>query len=90
MKRFLASITLASSLTLGVIGILQADVLSGQSVTDRYLSGQLDTRLTELGTNLQTGDFFPTWKKTQETGVRLHCVRTLIARGVKNTAQCSR
>lgn len=78
------------AVTLGVIGILQADVLSGQSVTDRFLSGALDTRMTELGTNLQTKEFMPQWYKTQIDGIRRHCAFTLVTRGVKDTKSCSR
>lgn len=84
--------TLLSTLavTMTVIGIAQADMLSGQSVTDRFLSGALDTRLEELGTNLQTGEKMPQWKMTQLAGVKLHCVRTLVWRGVKDTSICKR
>ena len=90
MNKIITSLTLASSLTFGVMGIIQADVLPGQSVTDRFLSGALDARLTELGTNKQTGEFFPQWKKTQVEGVRRHCTFTLVARGVKDTKACAR
>lgn len=85
MKHILAS----AVLTLGVVGILQADLLSGASVTDRYISGALEPRLQELGTNPQTGVFTPQWRKTQEEGVKRHCRFTLLARGVLDTsAKC--
>lgn len=87
MKHLIASILITGSM-LGVIGIIEADVLTGKSVTDAYLSGQLEDRLQELGTNKQTGVFEPLWRKRQEDGVRLHCTRTLLARGAKSAEKC--
>lgn len=83
----LSTILLTGSM-LTVMGIAQADVLTGRSITDAYVSGQLEDRLQELGTNKQTGVFEPLWRKRQEDGVRLHCTRTLLARGAKSAEKC--
>lgn len=79
MQKLLASLALASSLTFGVVGVLQADAWT--NATDRYMSGQLESRLQELGTNKQTGVFTPQWRLTIEEGVKRHCRFTLAARG---------
>lgn len=59
-----------------------ADTLTGRSITDDFVTGKLDTRLNDLGTNYQTKVFQPIWYKTQLDGIRLHCARTLHSRKV--------
>jgi hypothetical protein len=86
MRTLYATLTVVSQLTLGVVGILQADAWT--DTTNRYLSGQLEPRLQELGTNKQTGVFTPMWRKTQEEGVKRHCRNVLLARGVADTSKC--
>lgn len=77
-------------ITLSVFAIAQADMLTGQSVTDRYITGKLDTRIEELGTNKASGEKMPQWKQTIKDGVARHCRFTLVARGVKDTSSCTR
>lgn len=81
----LSTILLTGSM-LTVMGIAQADVLTGRSITDAYVSGQLEDRLQELGTNKQTGVFEPIWRKRQEDGVKRHCRFTLLYRGVTDAS----
>lgn len=80
----------AASVALGLFGILRADMLTGQSVTDRYISGALDERLEELGTDKITDTKVPEWKQIQEGGVQMHCARTLVARGVPYNPKCGK
>lgn len=54
---------------------------SWTSTTERYITGQLESRLIELGTNKQSGDYNAQWRAMQEYGVRKHCARTLHAQG---------
>ncbi len=75
MNRFLSSIFV----TLVVIGIAQADIMPGYSVSDAYVSGKLDSRLEELGMNKQTQKKEPQWKLTQNEGILRHCNRTYVA-----------
>lgn len=83
MKNVISSILISGSM-LTVLGIAQADMLTGRSIADAYVSGQLEDRLQELGTNKQTKEFTPLWRATQEDGIRLHCNRVFAARGDKD------
>lgn len=87
MRTFVRNI-IGAGLTLGLVTIVQADALT--NTTDRFLSGQLDTRIEELGTNKQTAEKMPIWKQTQLNGIIRHCTRTLQARGVTETSSCDR
>ncbi len=90
MRKLYASLVLASSMTLGVLGLTQveqADMLTGVSVTDRYVSGQLEPRLDEIGTNKQTGAKMPQWRLTVENGVKRLCRNVNVVRGT-STAKC--
>lgn len=53
--------------------IVDADILSGESVTARYIDGRLDARIDELGTEKKTGQKQPLWKLRQNEGVYRHC-----------------
>lgn len=71
MKIFTSVLLTGSMLT--VVGIMQADVLTGRSITDAYISGALDSRIEELGMNAQTKEKMPLWKKRQNQGILRHC-----------------
>ena len=71
MKNLISVLLTGSMLT--VMGIAQADMLTGRSITDAYVSGQLDKRIEELGTNLQTQEKMPLWKSRQNKGLFRHC-----------------
>lgn len=87
MRIAYASLAVATALS-PVLGfampIPTADTLTGRSVTDAYISGALDSRLTELGTQFQTKEFMPLWFQTQERGLKTHCRRVLTHRGTFN------
>jgi hypothetical protein len=83
MKKILALIGIVTTMapvSAFAFPIAEADTLTGVSVTDSFVSGKLDTRLNDLGTNLQTKEFQPIWFKTQLEGIRLHCSRTMHSR----------
>jgi hypothetical protein len=67
--------------------IKEADTLTGTSVTDRFISGKLDSRLDELGIDKANNQKMPVWFWTQKDGIRLHCSRVLQSRGTFN-AKC--
>lgn len=90
MKTAMKNILAAATVTLGLFGILRADMLTGQSVTDRYIAGELDARLEELGTDKITEEKKPEWKLIQEGGVKIHCARTLVARGSGYNPKCGK
>lgn len=84
MKRFIASLSIIGTL-LSVsapafaYNIVQEDAKT--DTTNRYLSGALDPRLTELGTDKVSGFFSAEKEAIQEHGVQRHCYHTLLATG---------
>jgi len=90
MKRFIASATAAVAF-LASTPAFAADIITVDSwtnTTDRYISGQLESRLQELGTNAQSGIFNQIVRDRLEAGIQLHCARTLDARKAPANEKC--
>ena len=58
-------------------------------VAARMVSGALDQRLIDLGSNLQTKEFFPIWGRTLKDGVAAYC-RFYMKSVAKDTSKCTR
>lgn len=83
MRKFASSIGLA----LGLLSAFPAAAMSPiermdslTNTTDRFIAGELDARLEELGTDKLTGEKVPLWKQVYIASTKLHCARTLDAR----------
>jgi hypothetical protein len=68
-----ASLLIAAAAFLLPGTIDHADMLTGRSIAAAYISGELDPRIEELGTDAQTGEKKPEKKQTQNGGLKRHC-----------------
>lgn len=67
------------------MSIHDADMLTGKSITDRLISGELKPRVIELFTNLQTGVRHPAWELSVKAGLIRHCGYDLSSRKVSSS-----
>lgn len=86
------------ALTLGIVAALSPlsalafninEYETQTQVATRFVSGNLDARLIEIGSNFMTKEFMPIQASTVKRGVVAYCAFYFRTTG-KNTAQCDR
>lgn len=74
MKKYLSIIGIVAALSPSLAFAFNLEEYEASTQTAaNYVSGKLDARLIELGSNKETKEFMPIWGRTQKDGVTRYC-----------------
>tara|TARA_R110000868_G_scaffold123583_1_gene327155 strand:- start:479 stop:796 length:318 start_codon:yes stop_codon:yes gene_type:complete len=91
MRKFLLTIGVVSALApLSTLAFSLDEYEAQTKVAQRYVSGEMDQRMIELGQNFTTKEFNVVVGKTQKNGVETYCRYYALFGDVKLNGSCNR